>query len=28
LTIVPEHDADAFQETFRRIGESIHLTAR
>ena len=26
LTIVPENDAPAFQETFRRIGESIRLT--
>ena len=26
LTIVPENDAAAFQETFRRIGESIRLT--
>jgi hypothetical protein len=26
LTIVPEKDAEAFQETFRRIGESIRLT--
>jgi Zn-dependent protease with chaperone function len=26
LTIVPEKDADSFQETFRRIGESIRLT--
>ena len=26
LTIVPEKDAANFQETFRRIGESIRLT--
>jgi Zn-dependent protease with chaperone function len=26
LTVAPEADADAFQETFRRIGESIRLT--
>lgn len=26
LTIVPENDADGFQEAFRRIGESIRLT--
>jgi len=26
LTIVPENDAAAFEETFRRIGESIRLT--
>jgi hypothetical protein len=26
LTIVQEKDADAFQETFQRIGESIRLT--
>ena len=26
LTIVPEKDADAFRETFRRVGESIRLT--
>jgi Zn-dependent protease with chaperone function len=26
LTIVPENDADALQDTFRRIGESIRLT--
>jgi Zn-dependent protease with chaperone function len=26
LTVVPERDAEAFQETFRRIGESIRLT--
>jgi hypothetical protein len=26
LTIVPENDAQAFQETFRRVGESIRLT--
>jgi Zn-dependent protease with chaperone function len=26
LTIVPEKEADAFQETFRRVGESIRLT--
>jgi beta-barrel assembly-enhancing protease len=26
LTIVPEKDAEAFQETFRKIGESIKLT--
>ena len=26
LTIVPANDAQAFQETFRRIGESIRLT--
>ena len=26
LTVVPENDAAAFQETFRRIGESIRLT--
>ena len=26
LTIVPENDASAFQDTFRRIGESIRLT--
>jgi hypothetical protein len=26
LTIVPANDAAAFQETFRRIGESIRLT--
>ncbi|HMF97130.1 MAG TPA: M48 family metallopeptidase, partial [Vicinamibacterales bacterium] len=26
LTVVPENDADAFQETFRRIGDSIRLT--
>jgi hypothetical protein len=26
LTIVPANDADAFQDTFRRIGESIRLT--
>jgi len=26
LTIVPEKDAVAFQETFRKIGESIRLT--
>jgi hypothetical protein len=26
LTIVPEKEADTFQETFRRIGESIRLT--
>jgi hypothetical protein len=26
LTIVPENDAQAFEETFRRIGESIRLT--
>ncbi len=26
LTIVPENDAAGFQETFRRIGESIRLT--
>lgn len=26
LTVVPENDAAAFQDTFRRIGESIRLT--
>jgi Zn-dependent protease with chaperone function len=26
LTIVPENDAEAFQQAFRRIGESIRLT--
>jgi beta-barrel assembly-enhancing protease len=26
LTIVPENDAQAYQETFRRVGESIRLT--
>ncbi len=26
LTIVPENDAQAFQEAFRRVGESIRLT--
>jgi Zn-dependent protease with chaperone function len=26
LTVVPEKDAEAFQETFRRVGESIRLT--
>jgi Zn-dependent protease with chaperone function len=26
LTLAPENDAEAFQETFRRIGESIRLT--
>jgi hypothetical protein len=26
LTIVPESDADAFREAFRRIGDSIRLT--
>jgi beta-barrel assembly-enhancing protease len=26
LTIVPANDAEAFQETFRRIGESLRLT--
>ena len=26
LTIVPENDSQAFQETFRKIGESIRLT--
>src|SRR5262245_32064759 len=26
ITIVPENDAAAFQETFRRVGESIKLT--
>jgi Zn-dependent protease with chaperone function len=26
LTIVPENDAEAFQETFQRIGDSIRLT--
>jgi Zn-dependent protease with chaperone function len=26
LTVVPEKDADAFEETFRRVGESIRLT--
>ena len=26
LTIAPEKDAAAFQETFRRVGESIRLT--
>ena len=26
LTVVPERDAGAFQETFRRIAESIRLT--
>jgi hypothetical protein len=26
MTIVPEKDAAAFQEAFRRIGESIRLT--
>jgi Zn-dependent protease with chaperone function len=26
LTIVPEKDAEAFQEAFRRVGESIRLT--
>jgi hypothetical protein len=26
LTVVPESDADAFQETFRHIGDSIRLT--
>ena len=26
LTIVPENDAAAFQDAFRRIGESIQLT--
>src|SRR5262249_31403078 len=26
LTVVPEKDAAAFQETFRHIGESIRLT--
>jgi Zn-dependent protease with chaperone function len=26
LTVVPEQDAGAFQETFRKIGESIRLT--
>jgi hypothetical protein len=26
LTVTPEADGDAFQETFRRIGESIRLT--
>jgi hypothetical protein len=25
LTLAPESDADAFQETFRQIGESIHI---
>jgi Zn-dependent protease with chaperone function len=28
LTIVPENDAAAFEETFRRVGESIQLTTR
>ena len=28
LTIVPENDAAAFQETFQRVGESIRLTER
>jgi len=26
LTLAPERDAAAFQDTFRRIGESIRLT--
>jgi Zn-dependent protease with chaperone function len=26
LTLVPENDAEAFRETFRRVGESIRLT--
>jgi hypothetical protein len=26
LSIVPEKDAAAFQETFRRVGDSIRLT--
>jgi len=26
LTVVQEKDAEAFQEVFRRIGESIRLT--
>jgi Zn-dependent protease with chaperone function len=26
LTVVPENDAETFQETFRRVGESIRLT--
>jgi Zn-dependent protease with chaperone function len=26
LTVVPEHDAEAFQDVFRRVGESIRLT--
>jgi Zn-dependent protease with chaperone function len=26
MSVVPEQDAEAFQETFRRIGESIRLT--
>jgi hypothetical protein len=26
LTVVPEADAGAFQEAFKRIGESIKLT--
>ena len=25
LTVIPENDAEGFQETFRRIGESIRL---
>jgi hypothetical protein len=28
LTVVPENDAQAFQEAFRRVGESIRLAAR
>jgi hypothetical protein len=26
ITIVPEKDADAFQEAFRSVGQSIRLT--
>jgi hypothetical protein len=26
LTLVPDNDAETFQETFRRVGESIRLT--
>jgi hypothetical protein len=26
LMLVPEHDAEAFQEAFQRVGESIRLT--
>jgi hypothetical protein len=26
FTVVPEHDAEAFQDVFRRVGESIRLT--
>ena len=26
ITIVPEHDAQAYQQAFRRIGQSLRLT--